>query len=80
LIANDSIYCANAGDSRAIIGTKKGEVIELSHDHKPDDICEKRRIQAAGGNVSGGRVDGSLAVSRALGDWEFKNEALLDKL
>ena len=30
LITNDSIYCANAGDSRAIIGTKNGEVIELS--------------------------------------------------
>jgi len=80
LITEDSIYCANAGDSRAVIGTKTGDVVELSFDHKPDNENEKKRIQAAGSNVSGGRVDGSLAVSRAIGDWEFKNEALLARL
>ena len=80
LITNDSIYCANAGDSRAVIGTKNGEVIELSQDNKPDNAEEKRRIQASGNNVSMGRVNGSLAVSRAIGDWEFKNDSLLAKL
>ena len=80
LITNDSIYCANAGDSRAVIGAKNGEVIELSQDNKPDNENEKRRIQSAGSNVSNGRVDGSLAVSRAIGDWEFKNNALLARL
>jgi serine/threonine protein phosphatase PrpC len=55
-------------------------VIELSQDNKPDNENEKRRIQSAGSNVSNGRVDGSLAVSRAIGDWEFKNNALLARL
>jgi len=34
---------------------------------------EKERIQNAGGSVMIQRVDGSLAVSRALGDFEYKN-------
>lgn len=33
---------------------------------------EKARIQAAGGFVDFGRVNGNLALSRALGDFEFK--------
>jgi serine/threonine protein phosphatase PrpC len=67
LITPDKIYCANAGDSRAIM-CKKGEVKALSIDHKPDDKCEKDRIVKAFGTVENGRVDGTLAVSRALGD------------
>merc|ERR1711934_554054 len=34
---------------------------------------EKERIQNAGGSVMIQRVNGSLAVSRALGDFEYKN-------
>jgi protein phosphatase 2C family protein 2/3 len=33
---------------------------------------EKARISAAGGFVDFGRVNGNLALSRALGDFEFK--------
>lgn len=33
---------------------------------------EKARITAAGGFVDFGRVNGNLALSRALGDFEFK--------
>jgi serine/threonine protein phosphatase PrpC len=80
LITDDSIYCANAGDSRAVIGTKTGDVVELSFDHKPENDIEKKRIVEAGGVVSMGRVDATLAVSRAIGDWEFKDENLLGKL
>ena len=57
---------------------KKGnEVTELSHDHKPDNDGEMIRIKAAGGFVDDGRVQGIIAVSRAIGDWEYKNPALL---
>jgi len=38
---------------------------------------ESRRIVAAGGFVESGRVNGSLALSRALGDFEFKTNATL---
>jgi protein phosphatase 2C family protein 2/3 len=38
---------------------------------------EKARICAAGGFVDFGRVNGNLALSRALGDFEFKKSAEL---
>jgi len=40
-------------------------------------IGESRRIVAAGGFVESGRVNGSLALSRALGDFEFKQNSFL---
>ena len=40
-------------------------------------IGEKARIAAAGGFVDFGRVNGNLALSRAIGDFEFKKSAEL---
>ena len=54
-------------------GAGGGGVVALSEDHKPQDPIEHDRITRAGGTVTQGgfggpmRVDGSLAVSRALG-------------
>ena len=45
----------------------------LFQDHKPSNPPERERIQNAGGSVMIQRVNGSLAVSRALGDFEYKN-------
>lgn len=36
------------------------------------------RIVAAGGFVEFGRVNGNLALSRAIGDFEFKQNKMLD--
>ena len=47
-------------------------VIELSYDHKPGLLEEKRRISKAGGRITDGRVNGNLNLSRAIGDFEFK--------
>lgn len=44
----------------------------MSKDHKPDDKIELDRIRKAGGEVSFGRVNGNLNLSRALGDLEYK--------
>src|SRR5947207_13953318 len=41
------------------------------------DPGEKARIIAAGGFVDFGRVNGNLALSRAIGDFEFKKSAEL---
>ena len=49
-----------------------GEVEQLSFDHKPSNENETRRIIAAGGWVEFNRVNGNLALSRALGDFVFK--------
>ena len=39
------------------------------------NAVEKARITAAGGFVDFGRVNGNLALSRAIGDFEFKKGA-----
>jgi len=71
LIKDGSIYCANAGDSRAVASVA-GRTLELSTDHKPSLPGEQARIEAAGGWVDLNRVNGNLALSRALGDFVFK--------
>jgi protein phosphatase 2C family protein 2/3 len=72
LITKTEVYVANAGDTRAVIASK-GKAKDLSIDHKPDLPSEKRRVQRAGGFVEEGRVNGIIAISRAIGDWEYKN-------
>ena len=42
-------------------------------DHKPASIVERQRIEAAGGFVAHDRVCAVLAVSRAFGDFMFKD-------
>ena len=65
------LYCGNAGDSRGVL-SHRGHAVPLSYDHKPTNDAEVKRITAAGGFVEFGRVNGNLALSRALGDFEFK--------
>ena len=72
LITATKIYCANAGDSRCIVRENQ-QVIPLSIDHKPSDEGETARIRATGHLVIRGRVDAQLSVSRAIGDWEYKD-------
>jgi protein phosphatase PTC2/3 len=46
----------------------------LSEDHKPSNTHELKRIQSANHIVEDNRVDGTLALSRALGDFRFKDQ------
>ncbi|XP_069696174.1 probable protein phosphatase 2C T23F11.1 isoform X1 [Periplaneta americana] len=71
VLKDNKLYCANVGDSRAIASVG-GNVDVLSLDHKPGNDTEIKRIQAAGGWVEFNRVNGNLALSRALGDFVFK--------
>ena len=66
-----NIVKGNVGDSRAIASVR-GRVQNLSYDHKPNNELEAKRIVAAGGWVEFNRVNGNLALSRALGDFVFK--------
>lgn len=71
LVKDNMLYCANAGDSRAIASVN-GQVETLSVDHKPNNEAESKRIIEGGGWVEFNRVNGNLALSRALGDFVFK--------
>ncbi|CCH42026.1 hypothetical protein BN7_1565 [Wickerhamomyces ciferrii] len=71
LIDSEKVVCANSGDSRTVLSVN-GFAKPLSYDHKPNNEGEHARICAAGGFVDIGRVNGNLALSRAIGDFEFK--------
>jgi len=71
VVRDDVLTVANAGDSRAVL-CRRGKAVALSRDHKPMDDDERARIVKAGGFVQEGRVNGSLALSRAIGDLEYK--------
>lgn len=77
LITPIEFYCANCGDSRSVLINKiENSLIteDLSTDHKPYDEDELERIISAGSNVSSGRINGKLAVSRSFGDFKFKKD------
>jgi len=76
MITKTEILCANAGDSRAVL-SKKGKAKDLSTDHKTDLPGEKRRIERANGYIEEGRVNGMLALTRAMGDFEYKGNPIL---
>ena len=71
-VSPTQVYIANCGDSRAVL-CRQGSPVFATQDHKPVLPEEKERIHNAGGSVMIKRVNGTLAVSRALGDYEFKN-------
>jgi serine/threonine protein phosphatase PrpC len=67
----EDVWVANCGDSRAILNTGK-DCIQITEDHKPVNL-ERKRIEDDGGFVTKymgdvWRVNGELALSRAIGD------------
>jgi protein phosphatase 2C family protein 2/3 len=78
------LYVANVGDCRCVLA-EDGKAVALSKDHKANDKPEMTRIEKAGHTVEADveyvdgerfetyRVDGELAVSRAIGDLGFKD-------
>nr|GMD27131.1 probable protein phosphatase 2C 25 [Ipomoea batatas] len=76
LMRNGNLVVSNAGDCRAVLS--RGGVAEaLTSDHRPSRPDEKARIEALGGYVDCGRsgvwrIQGSLAVSRGIGDRSLK--------
>jgi protein phosphatase PTC1 len=66
------LYTANVGDARIVL-CRNGKALRLSYDHKGSDEGEGRRISNAGGMILNNRVNGVLAVTRALGDSYLKD-------
>uniref|UniRef100_UPI00358EFBE6 protein phosphatase 1B-like n=1 Tax=Myxine glutinosa TaxID=7769 RepID=UPI00358EFBE6 len=72
LVSPRHLYFVNCGDSRAVL-YREGEPYLVTEDHKPSNPQERQRIESAGSSVLIHRVNGALAVSRALGDFDYKN-------
>ncbi|KAL5537951.1 hypothetical protein UlMin_045259 [Ulmus minor] len=75
LIQKHNLVVSNAGDCRAVMS--RGGVAEaLTTDHRPSRKDEKDRIETLGGYVDRcngvWRIQGSLAVSRGIGDRNLK--------
>ncbi|KAL2535690.1 Protein phosphatase 2C family protein [Forsythia ovata] len=90
LLVEGRFLIANVGDSKAILCSRKirshNETVEALHteeltrDHHPDREDEKARIEAAGGFVhvwGVPRVNGILAMSRAIGDVFLKRYGVI---
>lgn len=64
MILDGKLWTANVGDSRTILDSG----IQLSEDAKPTDPRYRKGIENRGGKVFFNRVNGCLAVARAVGD------------
>lgn len=77
------LVVAWVGDSRAYVCLADGSAHLLTRDHTPEVADERRRLLAAGGTVTRAslrgrwRLNGELAVSRALGDVGYRSSGLI---
>jgi len=65
---SQNIFCANVGDSRAMIG-RSMSYLPLSRDHELQNQIERARVEGAGGTVDeDGYVNETVNMTRCLGD------------
>ena len=79
LFLGPHLYVANVGDTRCVAGKENGDSIRLSVDHRPVNE-ERERVERAGGkviNFSVPRVEGLLAVTRSLGDFDMADKGII---
>ncbi|GAA0151368.1 protein phosphatase [Lithospermum erythrorhizon] len=72
LVLGSHLLVSNAGDCRAVL-CRKGVAVQMSRDHRPTCLLEKKRVEDLGGFIEYGYLNGELAVTRALGDWYMKD-------
>lgn len=66
-----TLYVANVGDTRIVL-CRNGIAHRLSRDHNCRDANEVERVRSAGGVILNSRVNGTLAVTRAIGNISTK--------
>lgn len=74
MLRGSHLVVANTGDSRAVL-CRGGHALALTSDQRPDREDERRRIKAAGGQITWQgvpRVNGSLAMTRAIGAFHMR--------
>eukprot|EP01016_Furgasonia_blochmanni_P036097 TRINITY_DN4073_c0_g3_i3.p1 TRINITY_DN4073_c0_g3~~TRINITY_DN4073_c0_g3_i3.p1 ORF type:complete len:335 (-),score=28.76 TRINITY_DN4073_c0_g3_i3:164-1168(-) len=69
-------YIAHVGDTRCVIWHEGMKVTRLTKDHKAKEPEEQKRVREAGGQIMDGRLGGTLAITRAFGDFSLKNFGL----
>jgi len=77
---NEELIVANAGDCRGFI-CRNGKPFEIADRHIPNRPDEMERIKGLGGIVvcfGTWRVNGSLAVSRSIGDLDSRSLVVAD--
>jgi len=71
--ASRSLYLANVGDTHAFfVPAEEAPIKRLTADHHCNDPEEAKRITDAGGFIANDRVNGTLGVTRAMGDHHMK--------
>ncbi|KAG9347084.1 hypothetical protein JZ751_006011 [Albula glossodonta] len=75
------LVVASVGDSRALL-CRKGKAHKLTVDHTPERKDEKQRIKKSGGFVTWNslgqaNVNGRLAMTRSIGDFDLKNRGVI---
>jgi len=73
--SSNRLIVANVGDCRAIL-CRNGTPVVLSQDHRPTTPSEVERLKKRGVGFQDGRLFGTLSVTRAHGDREFKSKTL----
>jgi len=74
-IQSKMLYCANVGDSSCVLVCKENGK-KISYDDKATDPNEMKRIESENGKVIDDRLNGILAISRGIGDFDLKNKGL----
>ncbi|KAJ8262180.1 hypothetical protein GJAV_G00163410 [Gymnothorax javanicus] len=75
------LVVGSVGDSRALL-CRKGKAFKLTVDHTPERKDEKERIKKSGGfvtwnSVGQANVNGRLAMTRSIGDFDLKSRGVI---
>lgn len=75
------LVVASVGDSRAML-CRNSKALKLTDDHTPERKDEKQRIKKSGGFITWNslgqpNVNGRLAMTRSIGDFDLKNMGVI---
>lgn len=71
ILRDKKLYSANLGDSQAIIIRGKN-VVKLTNLHDFSNETERFNVEQKGGTILRNRLEGELAISRSIGDINYK--------
>lgn len=79
-VKGNFVFTANVGDSKIVlVDTIASTCKTLTVDHKLSNDSEKERILSAGGVIKKDRVNGSLVLSRSIGDHFLSSHGVISE-